>query len=274
MSGWTGELRLKLENKKGKTIPNDVYYQGAFKVMRPLYLDESGQVTYFLINPGGGYVDGDTYRMDITVEEGAELLLTTQSAAKVYKTPNVPVSQETNFTLKENSVLEYIPDPLIGYRDARYVQKNMIHMEKGATLVYCDMLTPGWSPDGELFSYGKLQLKNEIYMENELVVFDHLKLEPARKQMGAIGLMEGFTHLGSMIVVGEKMTSDFLDELYELLGEVAGESKFGISQLAVPGFTLRVLANSTQAMEKIFMECHRLIREQWFNKKAVFLRKY
>lgn len=171
-------------------------------------------------------------------------------------------------------MFEYIPDPLIGYKDARYLQKNVIRMEKGATLVYSDMLTPGWSPERNLFSYGMLQLKNEIYLEDELVVFDHLKLEPSRQQMGTVGLMEGFTHLGSMIVVCDKMTVRFLDELHDALEDYRTNSKIGLSQLTVPGFTLRVLANSTQTIEKIFSECHRLIREQWLDKKAVFLRKY
>ncbi|MBS4178498.1 urease accessory protein UreD [Lederbergia citrea] len=274
MNNWTGILRLSVENKQGKTVPKNVFFQGAFKVMRPHYLDQSGQATYFLINPGGGYVDGDTYCMDITVEEEAELLLTTQSSAKVYRTPHVPVVQETEFILKKNSVLEYIPDPLIGYQDARYLQKNIIRMESGATLVYCDMLTPGWSPEGDLFSYELLQLKNEIYLDDELVVFDHLKLAPGRQKIEAIGLMEGYTHLGSMIVISEKMTASFLDELHAALKEVSGDSEIGISELSVPGFTLRVLANSTQAIEKIMMEAHRLIREKWLNKQAVFLRKY
>ena len=82
--------------------------------------------------------------------------------------------------MKKNSVLEYIPDPLIGYQEASYKQKNVIRMERGSTLIYSDMLTPGWSPEGELFSYDRLQLINEIYLEDELVVFDHLKLEPAK----------------------------------------------------------------------------------------------
>lgn len=274
MSKWTGELRLTVEKKNSKTIPKDVYFQGAFKVMRPHYLDESGQVTYFLINPGGGYVDGDTYRVEIEVEEEAELLLTTQSAAKVYRTPHTPVIQETEIILKKNSVFEYIPDPLIGYRDARYKQKNIIKMEKGSTLIYCDMLTPGWSPDGDLFSYEQLQLVNEIFLEDELIVYDHLKLEPKRQQIESIGLMEGYTHLGSMIVVSEKVTTMFLDELHGIIGEVAGNCKFGVSELTVSGFTLRVLGESTQAVEKVFAECHRFIREQWFNKSAIFLRKY
>ena len=34
-----------------------------------------------------------------------------------------------------------------------YKQKNIIRMDKGATFLYSDIITPGWSPDGEQFSY-------------------------------------------------------------------------------------------------------------------------
>ena len=80
-------------------------------------------------------------------------------------------------------------------------------MEKGATFLYCDIITPGWSPEGEQFSYDMLQLINEIYMDDELVVYDHIKLTPATQNMESIGFMEGFSHLGSMIVVGEQTSS-------------------------------------------------------------------
>ena len=90
-------------------------------------------------------------------------------------------------------------------------------MEKGCTLLYSDIITPGWSPDGEQFSYDKLQLINEIYIENELVVYDHIKLNPAMQNMEGLGFMEGYSHLGSMIVVGENTNQDLLDRLYEAI---------------------------------------------------------
>ncbi len=74
------------------------------------------------------------------------------------------------------------------YRHARYKQKNVVRMEKGATFLYSDIITPGWSPDGERFSYDGLQLINEIYMDDELVVYDHIKLNPVEQNMEAIGL--------------------------------------------------------------------------------------
>lgn len=274
MEDWTGILHLDAEERNGKTVANKVYFQGAFKVMRPVYHDESGQACFYLLNPGGGYLDGDRYQMKVSLAEQAKLTLTTQSATKIYKTPTTPVYQETEIHLKEGSYLEYIPDPLIGYQDARYKQKNVIHMEKDSTLLYSDIITPGWSPDGERFSYDMLQLINEVYMENELVVYDHIKLCPSIQQMEDLGFMEGYSHLGSMIVIDEKADHDFLDQLYQVIPNGTEECKVGLSLLPIPGFTVRVFANTTQTIETLFSEFHQMISQKWFNKNPSFLRKY
>ncbi|QCJ45437.1 urease accessory protein UreD (plasmid) [Bacillus sp. S3] len=274
MEDWTGVLRLGSEARDGKTIGKDVYFQGAFKVMRPIYHDDSGQACYYILNPGGGYLDGDRYQMNISLEKQAKLTLTTQSATKIYKSPHSYAYQEAEFRLKEGSYLEYIPDPLIGYRHARYKQKNVFYLEKGCSLLYSDIITPGWSPDGDQFSYDWLQLINEIYMDDELVVFDHIKLNPASKNMDGIGLMEGYSHLGSMMVIEEKTNPDLLDRLYQTLPHDPNECKIGMSMLSVPGFTIRVLANTTQTIEKIFADVHSVLSQEWFQKTPSFLRKY
>src|SRR5699024_9414610 len=107
MSDWTGVLDLAMKKSGERTIEKNVYFKGAFKVMRPVYHDAHSYPCYYLLNPGGGYLDGDTYQMNVSLEEGAGLTLTTQSATKVYKSPNSHVYQETNFHLKKDSYLEY-----------------------------------------------------------------------------------------------------------------------------------------------------------------------
>ena len=147
-------------------------------------------------------------------------------------------------------------------------------MEKGCTLLYSDIITSGWSPNGEKFSYDMLQLINEVYMENELVVFDHIKLNPATQDINGLGLMEGYSHLGSMIVIDEKANHEFLDRLYQVISNHSNVCKIGLSLLPIPGFTVRVLANTTQTIENIFTEIHQMMSLEWFNKKPSFLRKY
>lgn len=274
MSKWTGILEMDMENRQGRTVADNVYFQGAFKVMRPVYLNNYNYPCYYLLNPGGGYLDGDTYRMKVTLQEEAQLTLTTQSSTKVYKTPKSYAYQETEFHLKKDSYLEYLPDALIAYKDAKYVQKNIVYMEQGATLLYSDIVTPGWSPEGSKFSYDTLRLKSEIYMDNELVVFDHVKLQPENQNMTGLGFMEGYTHLGSFIVIGEKTDDTLLDRLYETIQEETGDFEFGISKLTLPGFTLRIMANKTQVIERIITSCHAVISEEWNQMKPSFLRKY
>jgi urease accessory protein len=224
------------------------------------------------MNPGGGYVEGDSYIIEICLEEEAEAVVTSQSSTKIYKTRNLPAYQAMNIHLKKGSVLEYLPDPIIAYQNARFKQRTVITMEEGATLICSDIFTPGWAPDGTFFRYDLLQSKMEIYMEDKLILFDHIKLEPDQ-DINGIGYMEGYTHYGTMIVIDHRVQPAFLDELHELL-EPLSESRIGLSKLAVPGFALRVLANSTQDVEKVLNRCHEKIRQRMLEKDPVFLRKY
>ncbi|MGX4607678.1 urease accessory protein UreD [Priestia sp. JNUCC 25] len=274
MEDWTGILQLTAENKNGKTVSKNLYFQGALKIMRPVYHDNSGKVCYYILNPGGGYLDGDTYKLNICLREKAQVTLTTQSATKVYKTPYEQAYQETIITLDKGSHLEYIPDPLIAYEHARYKQKNIIHMDKEATLICSDILTPGWSPNGKQFSYNMLQLITKIYMEEQIVVYDHLKLQPNIKEINGMGYMEEFSHLGSMFAIGPKTGDELLEKLSECIEEFGEDCEIGFSYLSVPGLSIRVLANSTQLIERVFNACHRIINNDWFNLNTCSLRKY
>lgn len=274
MEQWTGYLQLAVEKKREKTIAEDLYFYGAFKLMSPFYLQNDAQACYYIMNPGGGYVDGDQYKIEIQLSKQAELMLTTQSATKIYKTPNTPVLQEVNITLKEESLLEYLPDPIIGYCNSRYKQKTTVHMEQGSCYIATDIITSGWDPEGRLFSYDLLDLNTEVYLGERMVVLDHIRLTPGNQSIRAIGLLEGYTHFGTMLVIGEKADADFLAKLGDLLESKELKSRYGLSMLSISGFTLRVLARTTQDVEKVFNLSHALIRREWFGKPPVFLRKY
>ncbi len=50
-----GCLQLAVARHGRVTRPIKTESRGVMRLMRPLYLDDSGQVTYFIINPGGAY---------------------------------------------------------------------------------------------------------------------------------------------------------------------------------------------------------------------------
>ncbi|MDY0409849.1 hypothetical protein RWD45_16295 [Virgibacillus soli] len=77
-----------------------------------------------------------------------------------------------------------------------------------------------------------------------------------------------------MIVVGEQTSSELVNRLYDAMDGKSDEYKVGISELPVPGFTIRVFANSTQVIERIFTECHDIVKREWYQSGSCFLRKY
>lgn len=176
------------------------------------------------------------------------------------------------FTLKPNSLLEYIPDPLIVYREGSYKQLNQFYLDDTSTLIYSDIITPGWSPTGIQFSYDKVDLQNEVFINNELGVFDRIVTEPAKNNLSLFGKMEGYNHLGSMMVISPYVTDELIEAIYENIEQK--EVNVGISRCPVPGFSLRILANQTQIIEEILQMCHDYLREKWFGISPVFLRKY
>ena len=81
------------------------------------------------------------------------MLLTTQSATKIYRTPGSFAEQRMTLRLGEGARLELVPDQLIAYREASYRQNTHVTVRPSSSLVMAEVVTPGWSPDGASFRY-------------------------------------------------------------------------------------------------------------------------
>ncbi len=60
-------------NARGRSIASQQFHEGALRVLRPHYLDDSGQVCYVLVNPGGAYLGADLFLVDVEVQAGASI---------------------------------------------------------------------------------------------------------------------------------------------------------------------------------------------------------
>ncbi|OQP14988.1 urease accessory protein UreD [Geobacillus zalihae] len=269
---WTGRLRCTAVVKNGRTVILDNYSEGALKLMRPVYLDPA-HPTLYLVHVGGGYVDGDSYDMEIFLEPSARLMVTTQSAAKIYKTPSTPVRQYTRLSLGEQSVLEYFPDPTIAYEHARFYQETTVYITPSSTFVYGEIITPGWSESGELFRYDWIRSKLKVYQDEALVLFDHLYLD-SRQHLTSMLQLGGYTHVGSFVALSPFITKEVLEQFNQLMEEMPQEVRCGFSAAAVPGFSVRILAYETSVIEAIFQRVQQFIRQQCGEKAPVCWRKY
>ena len=287
-----GQLRMVIEERAGRAIARQQYFQGALRVLRPHYLDDSGQVSYTIVNPGGGYLGGDVYAIDIEVAGGSSATLTSQSATKVYKTPEEPAYQHSTFRLGPDAVLEYVPDPLIAYRDAHYIQDTVVEMDPSASFISTEIVTPGWAPDGTLFKYDRLQLRQEVRMHGRPVIVDNLIVRPDDESapISSMLYMDGRTHLGSLLAVDARIDAELVAELREKITDALErigtltpankpesskpEALFGITLVDGPGLAVRALGTSTEQVAAALYAVVNDLRARWRDQGPIHLRKY
>lgn len=253
---YAGTLALSVRRAGDRSHPERTESQGVLRLQRPLYLDESGQVAYFVINPGGAYF-GETVRMDVEVQPGANLLLSSQGATRIYRTPNGPAIQEAAFVVGEGARFEYVPEQLIAYRDADYRQVTTITMAPDAQVFIEEIVTPGWDPDGTPFTYTGMLLRTEVRVTGGgLVCSDNIRIVPddIGSAIDGIGYMEGSSHMGSVLVLGPQVGSaSYVDAVRDIV-DASGVEKAGVtsgSRHGVSWLMVRALAGSTDVLSRL-----------------------
>ncbi|MDO4928178.1 MAG: urease accessory protein UreD [Corynebacterium sp.] len=197
----TGKLEMTVARRGDTSIATRQRHTGALRVLRPHYPDSPRQAHYTIINPGGGYLEGDTYEIHTRVNPGAHLELRTQSATKVYRCTKLPATQQVQLHIDSHAVLSYIPEQLIMYTAAKYVQNTFLEVEPGGAGLIAEIITPGWDPAGADFQFDELQINTEIRVAGSLLAIDRLYLAPAQMEITALGVFEGYSHLGQLLLV-------------------------------------------------------------------------
>lgn len=272
---YAGMVDFVLEKRNKNTVEVKKSFDGLIKVSPTMKLDRENIPAYFIVGLGGGYIEGEKYKYEFTLKKGARSIITTQASTKVYKCENnKKTQQETIIRLEDGSVLEYVTDSVILFKNAIYNQSNEIYMDEDSTLIYSDGITSGWSQDGESFTYSGVQMSTKVYINNKIVMLDNLIVNPREDDVSGLGYFEGYENFGTLLVINKNITDEIIEQLRKLLSEIDLPIKVGISKLETNGFVLRVLGNLTQNIEKAIGLCHNYIRKEFLNSRELLIRKY
>jgi urease accessory protein len=223
--GQDGLLVVRAQRIGGRTRLTEVHARPPLQVMRAAYtepdLPDLAVVT--ICSPAGGVLQGDRLRMEVTVDAGARLRLETQSATRIYATPDAGATAETVIRAGAGAYLEYVPDPLIPYAAACYRQESVWEVEESATLVAGEVVAAGREARGERAAYERVETKVEARRPDGRVLYrDACRLvplgpHPALPQRGRriSGLVGDVTAVGSLFVVAPGFTACAFDGLEE-----------------------------------------------------------
>ena len=278
-SGKVGLLRLKLEENsdKNKTIITDQYSQVPLYTQKALYYDEKlpNMAHLFIMSPSGGILQGDRYRMDISLANNAVSHITTQGATRIYKMNSNYATQLININVGKNCYLEFIPDQIIPFRNSRYYQKVSLNVDPSATLIYSEIIVPGRVAMGELFSYDLCYLKTiGQNTEKNIKFIDNCMLKPKNQNMNTLGMFGNHTVLASVYILTKNEHIQILNKKINSIiknnDEVSGGSTILPNN---SGLLVRLMCNSSEIIKTEIYDIVRIVRKEILDAEFTDIRK-
>lgn len=154
---WKADLYKKLDHR---TVISHSYFTTPWKLLPPIYLDDTGSAYTLLVNPSGGLVGGDHLSLDMTVEQHAHVIISAPSANRVYQTEGLVSEQHVAIAVEPGAILEWFPEHTIPFAGSRFRQSLRATVGPGATLFLWDALASGRIARGERWAF--TDLENEI----------------------------------------------------------------------------------------------------------------
>ncbi len=278
-SGKVGLLRLKFEENsdKNKTVITDQYSQVPLYTQKALYYDENlpNMAHLFIMSPSGGILQGDRYRMDISLANNAVSHITTQGATRIYKMNSNYATQLININVGKDCYLEFIPDQIIPFRNSRYYQKVSLNVDPSATLIYSEIIVPGRVAMGELFSYDLCYLKTiGQNIEKNIKFIDNCMLKPKNQNMNTLGMFGNHTVLASVYILTKNENALILNKKINSIiknnDEVSGGSTILPNN---SGLVVRLMCNSSEIIKTEIYDIVRIVRKEILDAEFTGIRK-
>lgn len=240
-----GVLRLEFASRDGVTVIVDRYQQAPLHVQKVLHPHPAfpGMAWVYVLTVTGGIVQGDRLQTEIVARDGAQVHVTTPAATKIYRSPAAPSTHRLHIHAGAGTYVEYLPGPVIPFRDARFLEEVTLVAHPTATLLYGAILSPGRVAMGEAHAYALYSSRVTAEGEDGALAFlDLTHLTPASISPKRPGLLGSFDVLGTLHLVTAAVPARALSD--QLHGLLQGQEEMlgGASELpAGRGVTVRIV---------------------------------
>jgi urease accessory protein len=278
-AGKIGALTLRLEQNRenGKTVVKEQYSKVPLFTQRALYLEESipSMAYMYIISPSGGILQGDRYRMDITLKDNAYAHITTQGATRIYRMEKNYATQIVNIIVDDGCYFEFVPDQIIPYRDSRFYQKVNLNIHDNATMMYAEMIVPGRVASGESYEYDICYMKASAKNQNNVLRFiDVAVLQPKKRSLNILGILGNFSVVGNMYILTKTTyIAELVTDINSALQKFSNISGGATILPRDSGILIRILGEVAHDIRLAMYEIIRITRKIILNASFSGIRK-
>lgn len=239
----------------GRTYVREQSFRAPLHLSKPH--EDAGALVVNIVNPTAGIFDGDSIEISAEAETGANVILTTPSASRVYRSRSGgPAKVRQKFTAQSGALLEFFPEPFIPQAGARYQQQTELHVAEGGKLIYFDWLSPGRVASGEVFQYAELLWDMDVWSGGTLAARERYRLSPDDESLESLRSLGPNTHyLSCFFLGGETLPVEKLEALN------SPEVYLGFGPLSVGGFSIKVLCRDSLSARRTLQRLREILYE-------------
>jgi len=195
--GKNGFLKLGFERRGTRTVLADLRRRTPLIAQRALYYDAAmpDLPCVMIISTAGGLLQGDRSAVEIALADDCDAHVTTQSATKVQQMDANFAAQTQDIVLGERAYLEFLPEPTIPFRHARFASRTRIVLPASAALLYGEVVQAGrvHHAGGERFAFDVFSSSIAAQRPDGRRLFaEKLVVEPAVRGVGNVAVMGSY----------------------------------------------------------------------------------
>lgn len=237
----SGSLRMAFRRRGDETALRTLFQEGSAKARLPKAFQEPPEAV--LINTAGGLTGGDRFSTEVELEEGAELVVTTQACERVYRSLGGPAEIAARLTLGAGARLDWLPQETILFDGGRLKRRLDVDLAGDAEFLAVEAVLFGRTAMGETVRSGAFHDRWRIKRGGKLLFADDLRLEgDIAAQLARPIVLAGQVAMATAIHAGAAAET-LLEPVREALGDAGGASAWGgklLVRIAAPdGLALR-----------------------------------
>jgi urease accessory protein len=154
-----------------------------------------------LVNTAGGIAGGDRFAVDLALEAGARLVVTTAAAEKVYRSHGPDAQVDVTATVADGAELTWLPQETILFDRARLARTITIDLTAGARLLLAETVVFGRAAMGETVREGSFADRWRVRRDGRLIFAENFRLDGAvHERLGEAAVAGGRTALGTVLM--------------------------------------------------------------------------
>jgi urease accessory protein len=273
------ELQARARLVNGRTELVSRYHTSPLKIAKTFQADAHGgpQLAVVQMDGSPGMLEGDRYTFDWHLEPRAKLYVTNQAYTRVHPCSEAGSTKLTQrLKLEEDAVLEWIPEPIMLFKDARFIVDTQVELSERSVCILGEIFSPGRLSRGEAFDFRSYDAKVTVKHNGELIHYQRAKWEPKTLPITNVGCFGSFTHLGSLSVFSDRVTADLVVQLREAMDELTGLPEglhWGIARTAKYGVVMQAAGTASWKLQRLLLEAWDIVRKLLLGEEPMRLLK-